>query len=65
MLADCRHLEWTSNRKSVRNQKVDFNGAAIIDDEGRETPITEAMIQRALNSLADWPSLLGGPFAHK
>ena len=60
MLADCRHLDGTS----ASSTKVDFNGAAIIDDEGRETPITEAMVQRALNALADWPSLLGGPFAN-
>jgi hypothetical protein len=28
-----------------------FNGAAIVDAEGREIPITEAMIQHALRVL--------------
>ncbi len=32
-----------------------FNGAAVIDDLGREIPITEAMIQRACENLArEW-----------
>lgn len=32
-----------------------FNGAAVIDEQGREIPITEAMIQRACENLAkDW-----------
>lgn len=28
-----------------------FNGAAIIDEHGNETPITEAMIQKACKEL--------------
>lgn len=28
-----------------------FNGAAIIDENGKETPITEAMIQKACKEL--------------
>ena len=33
----------------------DFNGAAVIDEQGREVPITEAMIQQACETLAkDW-----------
>ncbi len=30
-----------------------FNGAAVIDEQGREIPITEAMIQRACENLAE------------
>ncbi len=30
-----------------------FNGAAMIDEEGREVPITESMIQRACEKLAN------------
>lgn len=29
----------------------DFHGAAIIDEQGREIPITEAMIQQAFQRL--------------
>ncbi len=31
--------------------KPDFNGAAIIDENGREIAITEQMIQQALSEL--------------
>lgn len=37
------------------NARPDFNGAALVDDQGREIPITEDMIQRALAALADSP----------
>jgi hypothetical protein len=30
---------------------VDFHGAAIIDERGREIPITEEMVQRAIVEL--------------
>ncbi len=30
---------------------TDFHGAAIIDDSGREVPITEDMVQNACQSL--------------
>ena len=33
------------------NRQTDFHGAAVIDEQGRETPITEAMIQRACQNL--------------
>lgn len=29
----------------------DFHGAAIIDEQGREIPITESMVQRACEKL--------------
>jgi len=32
---------------------VDFHGAAIIDKNGQETPITEAMVQKACKKLQD------------
>lgn len=32
--------------------KTQFNGAAVIDETGREIPITEAMIQEACENLA-------------
>jgi len=32
---------------------VDFHGAAIIDENGREIPITEAMVQKACKQLQD------------
>lgn len=30
-----------------------FHGAAIVDENGNETPITEAMVQRACNALSN------------
>ncbi|EKF75150.1 hypothetical protein A11A3_05639 [Alcanivorax hongdengensis A-11-3] len=34
-----------------QSSRPDFNGAAVIDEHGREIPITEAMIQRACERL--------------
>lgn len=34
---------------SASHQAINFNGAAVIDANGREIPITESMIQQALN----------------
>ena len=31
--------------------EIDFHGAAIIDERGREVPITEDMVQRAFEAL--------------
>ena len=37
------------------SNSTDFHGATIIDDCGRETPITEAMVRNACNQLIqDW-----------
>lgn len=36
-----------------RQPEPDFHGAAIIDEQGREIPITEAMVQRACRQLQD------------
>lgn len=42
------------NMNSQQSQS-DFNGAAVIDEQGHEVPITEAMIQQACENLAnDW-----------
>lgn len=44
----------TSNQtNSIANsiKSYGFNGAAIIDENGKETPITEAMIQKACKEL--------------
>lgn len=32
---------------------TEFNGAALIDEHGREIPITEAMVQQACKTLAN------------
>ena len=37
--------------RSEPGQEPDFHGAAIIDEQGREIPITESMIQRAIEQL--------------
>lgn len=34
-----------------KTSQTDFNGAAVIDDEGREIPITEKMIKEACEKL--------------
>ncbi len=41
-----------TDRASDRDQSVIGWGAAIIDEQGNETPITESMIERACNELA-------------
>lgn len=39
-----------STRKP-RSSEPDFHGAALIDERGREIPITEEMVQRACAAL--------------
>lgn len=43
----------TEHRSDSREHKPepDFHGAAIIDANGREIPITESMVQRACAAL--------------
>ena len=41
-----------TNRQSHANS-ADFHGAAIIDANGREVPITEDMIREACEKLAE------------
>ena len=31
--------------------KVDFHGAAVVDEDGRETEITESMVRKAIRAL--------------
>lgn len=40
----------TDNRRTTKPEP-DFHGAAIIDEHGREIPITEDMVQRACRKL--------------
>lgn len=41
-----------SNNES-KIKEVDFNGAAVIDENGREIAITESMIQGAFDKLVE------------
>lgn len=41
----------TQASKNSQPINVDFHGAAVIDAEGREMPITESMIQEACAKL--------------
>ncbi|MGB2287999.1 MAG: PA1571 family protein [Porticoccaceae bacterium] len=46
----------TDDNQQEANQtqpKPNFNGAAIIDENGNEIPITEEMVQNACDSLED------------
>lgn len=48
--------------ESLHSQQLeyrDFRGAAIVDQSGREIPITSDMVNRALNRASDflWPTL--------
>ena len=43
----------SSNNKQDDTVAADFNGAAIIDDQGVEVPITEDMVQTACDELGD------------
>ena len=51
--------------RSEPAQEPDFHGAAIIDEQGREIPITENMIRSAIEQLdrnwqAPYPSQFRG-----
>lgn len=37
--------------RQYRSSETDFHGAAIIDEQGREIPITEQMVQQACSAL--------------
>jgi len=49
----------SNNKPNISKEKEDdtavpdFNGAAIIDDQGVEVPITEDMVQTACDELGD------------
>jgi len=40
-----------SEQNMQNDSTVDFHGAAIIDNEGREVPITEEMVKQACEEL--------------
>ncbi|MFY0641445.1 MAG: hypothetical protein JXR16_10385 [Bermanella sp.] len=44
-------MKSSSTTKAAQTNKDFMHGAAIIDDKGRETPITEDMIQKALKKI--------------
>lgn len=37
--------------RQYRGSETDFHGAAIIDEQGHEIPITEQMVQQACSAL--------------
>ncbi|NVK39017.1 MAG: hypothetical protein HWE18_13910 [Gammaproteobacteria bacterium] len=42
----------TTTTQTTQNKNNDYmHGAAIIDDKGKETPITEEMIQKAIKNI--------------
>ena len=41
----------TTDSQDKNNNKDYMHGAAVIDKNGKETPITEDMIQQALKSI--------------
>lgn len=57
----------------VRGEEINFRGAAIVQKNGQELPITEQMIQRALEHMVrEWESAYmhatvnpGSPFGPK
>lgn len=53
-------MKTSSQSRPDREHEADFHGA-VIDEQGREIPITEAMIQRACEVLeASCPSPWAG-----
>ncbi|MDB4322045.1 hypothetical protein N9975_00350 [bacterium] len=44
----------SSDDKQEDTVAADFNGAAIIDEQGVEVPITEDMVQTACDELGDY-----------
>lgn len=46
-------MSYATQAPQPRPQSADFHGAALIDAQGREVPITEAMVLQACQSLED------------
>ncbi|MEP3856638.1 MAG: PA1571 family protein [Porticoccus sp.] len=44
-------MEQPKNKSDKNVKSPDFHGAALIDDNGREIPITEDMVQDAFSDL--------------
>lgn len=49
MAKDSSSAEKTSNEKTA---DIDFHGAAILNEDGSETPITEEMVRDACRELS-------------
>lgn len=45
--------ELNMNKEKINEQTTDFHGAALIDEDGNEIPITEDMVQDACHNLED------------
>ncbi len=43
--------ETRGNQPGAAHQLTDFNGAALLDENGNEIPITEKMVQKAIAEL--------------
>ncbi|MDA9826145.1 hypothetical protein N9X86_02870 [Porticoccaceae bacterium] len=43
----------TNNKQETLPEQPNFNGAAIINEQGEEIPITEEMVQTACEKLDD------------
>lgn len=44
-------MDQPNDKPDKKAKSPDFHGAALIDDNGREIPITEAMVQNAISDL--------------
>ena len=44
-------MKHSTTAQADKNNKDIMHGAAIIDEKGKETPITEEMIQHALKKI--------------
>ncbi|WP_461518049.1 PA1571 family protein [Porticoccus sp.] len=43
----------SKNKTTVSEPSPDFHGAAVIDEDGNEIPITEGMLQEAFEELEE------------
>lgn len=50
MMQGYRAEAFTSGESSC--EEIDFHGAALIDSEGNEIPITDAMVRQTLEQLS-------------
>ena len=48
-------MEQPKDKSDKKVKSPDFHGAALIDDNGREIPITEDMVQHAISDLNEPP----------
>ena len=44
-------MDQPKDKSDKKVKSPDFHGAALIDDNGREIPITEDMVQHAISDL--------------